>query len=148
MDSVMDSVIREIYKNYLTNREALPVLFSVVKRQEAASARKKCNVKTCLAFFFTSRRKKLVRSSGDGQAYYSFVDGMTALAELYVLYFVRASSFNRWQRALYPNFIIKLNDPCGFNFVHQSNDMIKPTKEYTKLRQLTGSSFWNGSLEQ
>ena len=148
MDSVRDSVIREIYKNYLTNREALPVPFSVVEHLVAASVWKKCNEKTCLAFFLTSRRKKLVRSSGDGQTYYSFADGMTALAELYVLYFDRASSFNWWQRALYPNFIIKLNDPCGFNFVHQSNDMIKPTKEYPKLRQLTGSSFWNGSLEQ
>ena len=90
--------------------------FSVVKHLVAASARKKCNEKTFLAFFRTSRRKKLVRSSGDGQTYYSFADGMTASAQLYVFYFDRARSFNQWQRALYPNFIIKLNDPCSFNF--------------------------------
>ena len=91
----MDSVIREIYKNYLTNREALPVPFSVVKHLVTASARKKFNEKTCLAFFHTSQRKKLVRSSGDGQTYYSFADGMTASAQLYVLYFDRAPSFNQ-----------------------------------------------------
>ena len=33
-------------------------------------------------------------------------DGVTALAQLYALYSHRARSFNQWQHALYPNFII------------------------------------------
>ena len=34
-------------------------------------------------------------------------DGVAALAQLYALYSHRARYFNQWQRALYPNFIIK-----------------------------------------
>ena len=33
-------------------------------------------------------------------------DGVTAVAQLYALYSHRARSFNQWQHALYPNFII------------------------------------------
>ena len=35
-------------------------------------------------------------------------DGVTTVARLYALYSHRARSFNQWQRALYPNFIINL----------------------------------------
>ena len=36
-------------------------------------------------------------------------DGVTALAQLYALYSHRARSFSQLQRALYPNFIIKVS---------------------------------------
>ena len=42
---------------------------------------------------------------------------MTAWAQLYALYSHRARSFNQWQRALYPNFIIKYSyDPLWMQF--------------------------------
>ena len=50
--------------------------------------------------------KKLKRSPGKGRTWYNLADGVTALAQLYALYSHRARSFNQWQRALYPNFII------------------------------------------
>ena len=51
--------------------------------------------------------KKLKRSHGKGWTYYNLADSVTALAQLYALYSHRVRSFNQWQRALYPNFIIK-----------------------------------------
>ena len=38
-------------------------------------------------------------------------DGLTALAQLYALNSHRARSFNQWQHALYPNFIINFFEP-------------------------------------
>ena len=46
-------------------------------------------------FHFKNQRKKLVRSSGNGQTYYSLADGVTALSQLYALYSDRARSFNQ-----------------------------------------------------
>ena len=40
---------------------------------------------------------------------------MTALAQLYALYSHRARSFNQWQHALYPNFIINSHRARSFN---------------------------------
>ena len=53
--------------------------------------------------------KKLKRSPGKGRTCYNMADDVTALAQFYALYSHRARSFNQWQRALYPNFIIKVN---------------------------------------
>ena len=36
-------------------------------------------------------------------------DGVTGLAQFYALYSHKARSFNQWQHALYPNFIINEN---------------------------------------
>ena len=60
--------------------------------------------------FTFNYRQKLKRSPGKGQTQYNLADGVTALAQLYALYSHRARSFNQWQRALYPNFIIILNE--------------------------------------
>ena len=50
--------------------------------------------------------KKLKRSPGKGRTWFNLADDVTALAQFYALYSHRARSFNQWQRALYPNFII------------------------------------------
>ena len=57
---------------------------------------------------FQSTKKRLKRSPGKGRTD-NLADGVTALAHLYALYSDRAHSFNQWQRALYPNFIINLH---------------------------------------
>ena len=44
--------------------------------------------------------KKQERSLGNGRTYYNLADGVTVLAQLYVLYSDRARSFNPCQRAL------------------------------------------------
>ena len=55
-------------------------------------------------------KKKLERSFGKGWTYVTnLADGVTALAQLYALHSHRARSFNQWQYALYPNFIIITN---------------------------------------
>ena len=59
-------------------------------------------------FQFQSTKKRLKRSPGKGRTD-NLADGVTALAHLYALYSDRAHSFNQWQRALYPNFIINLH---------------------------------------
>ena len=59
-------------------------------------------------FQFQSTKKRLKRSLGKGRTD-NLADGVTALAHLYALYSDRAHSFNQWQRALYPNFIINLH---------------------------------------
>ena len=113
----MVSVIREIYKNYLTNGEALYVLCSVAKHSGSAGQSTKEVKRKTLVLRFSShlvqlyfrylparliknftfnQRKKLVRSSGNGQTYYSSADGVTALAQLNALYSDRARSFNQW----------------------------------------------------
>ena len=50
--------------------------------------------------------KKLERSPGKGRTQYNLADGVTALGQLYALYYDSKRSFNQWQRALHPNFII------------------------------------------
>ena len=45
---------------------------------------------------------------------YKLADGMTALAQLYVLYSDKARSFNQWQRVLYSNFY----DTIRENYMH------------------------------
>ena len=50
--------------------------------------------------------KKLKGSPGKGRTQYNLADGVTALAQLYALCSHRVRSFNQWQRALFPNFII------------------------------------------
>ena len=111
----MVSVIREIYKNHLTNREALYVLCSVAKHAGSAGQSMKEVKRETLVSRFSShlvqlycrylpvrliknftfnQRKKLAKSSGNGQTYYSSADGVTALAQLNALYSDRARSFN------------------------------------------------------
>ena len=57
-------------------------------------------------FFQLTKKKKLERSPGKGRTQYNLTNGLTALAQLYVLvqiyalYSDRALSFNPWQRAL------------------------------------------------
>ena len=46
--------------------------------------------------------KKLKRSPGNCRTKYKLADGVTALAQLRVLYSDRARSFNRWQPTLHP----------------------------------------------
>ena len=50
--------------------------------------------------------KMLKGSPGKGRTLHNLADGMTALAQLYAPYSHRARSFNQWQRALYPDFIM------------------------------------------
>ena len=60
----------------------------------------------CSEIFLSTKEKKLERSPGKGRTWYNLAYGVTALAQLYALYSDRAHSFNQWQRALYPNFVI------------------------------------------
>ena len=112
----MVSLIRDIYENYLTNREASYVLCSVAKHAGSAGQCTKEVERRTLVWRFSShlvqfycrylparlilnltlnQRKKLVKSSGNGQTYYSLADGVTALSQLYALYSDRARSFNQ-----------------------------------------------------
>ena len=54
-------------------------------------------------FNYRKRAKKKSRKSSN---IVQLADGVTAVAQLYALYSHRARSFNQWQHALYPNFII------------------------------------------
>ena len=60
-------------------------------------------------------KEKLGRSPGKGRTWYNLADGVTTLAQFYALYSHRARSFNQWQRALYPNFIINSHRARSFN---------------------------------
>ena len=60
--------------------------------------------------------KKTREKSRKGRTYYNLADGVTASAQLHTLYSPRARSFNQFQHALYPNFIIIMcNVPKLFN---------------------------------
>ena len=60
--------------------------------------------------------KKTSEKSRKGRTYYNLADGVTASAQLHTLYSPRARSFNQFQHALYPNFIIIMcNVPKLFN---------------------------------
>ena len=50
--------------------------------------------------------KKAREKSRKGRTQYNLADGVTALGQLYALYYDSKRSFNQWQRALHPNFII------------------------------------------
>ena len=52
---------------------------------------------------------------------------MTALAQLYALYSHRARSFNQWQRALYPNFIINV-----YRWPNEPSKTYSPERTQTK----------------
>ena len=65
----------------------------------------------CFEIPLSMNEKKLEKSPGKGQTCH----GVTALAQLYTLYSHTARSFNQWQRALYPNFIIRIiNKYCRY----------------------------------
>ena len=85
---------------------------------------------------------------------------MTALAQFYALYSHRARSFNQWQHALYPNFIIISNniifcvlhnfhflftrlyitfDNCWFIFLDENVELYV----YMHIRKLADNPRWS-----
>ena len=60
-----------------------------------------------LQFRNSNYRKKAEKKSRKRSNIVQLADGVTALAQFYALYSHGARSFNQWQRALYPNFIVK-----------------------------------------
>ena len=63
--------------------------------------------------FTFNYRKKAKKKSRKSSNTVQLADGVTAVAQLYALYSHRARSFNQWQRALYPNFIITIFIPLS-----------------------------------
>ena len=73
------------------------------------------SVATCLLScsdisLLSINEKKQERSVGNGRTYYNLADGVTVLAQLYVLYSDRARSFNPCQRALYLDLFMIMTD--------------------------------------
>ena len=72
--------------------------------------------------FTFNYRKKAKKKSRKGSNIVQLADSVTAVAQLYDLYSHTARSFNPWQRALYPNFIIislRMNIVSGIKSVGQ-----------------------------
>lgn len=53
---------------------------------------------------------------------YNLADGVTAFAQLRVLYSDRTRSFNQWQSVLYPNF--KIKEGITFDFLSLSTQVM------------------------
>ena len=69
-------------------------------------------------------RKKAKKKSRKRSNIVQLADGVTALAQLYALYSHRARSFNQWQRALYPNFIINRTRSYTCTLNNYSNEKL------------------------
>ena len=102
-------------------------------------------------------RKKAKKKSRQGSNIVQLADGVTAVAQLYTLYSHRARSFNQWQRALYPNFIINKDKKCSIlslSWVYLDKDRILAAFKFSclfisSLRSSVSvwswSDFWRSS---
>ena len=96
---------------------------------------------TCSELSLSINVKKLKRSPGNCRTKYKLADGVTALAQLRVLYSGRARSFNRWQPILHPT-CITINVDCkhSTNQSFQSESMCNH-KRYQCLILCTNGLF-------